>query len=279
MTVEFPALVQLFQAFRKELDQLPTNTKGSQAANRATQKTTDAIIEMLKAKRIDCSNLDHNLFRSFVGELELAVKKFECIQSEGGFKRLFGKSETEKKVQLAIDECTSKVLPNGKLMDAIEKIKGSSATKALYDETMGEQPWMIAYSVDKKALTFGAFSSIGSRSIFLSATQSVATLTTLLIFELINAGNRMRFKAIDEKALKGQMECEDFVRQKATIEFEGSIRHHEIILAAHKEQPSALWKNLDCFSGHSTFEKFWFDYAATAHADQYRAIWYQHYRK
>jgi hypothetical protein len=80
-----------------------------------------------------------------------------------------------------------------------------------------------------------------------------------------------------EKALKGEIECEDYVKENERIEHKSTLLHHEVMSKAIEEMNWS--KELDMYQfNRKDFEEYWSWQKNTPHADYYRESWKNIYR-
>ena len=72
--------------------------------------------------------------------------------------------------------------------------------------------------------------------------------------------------------MKGQIGCEEFVKESERIEWEGTLLHHSVMEKAIWEMGWSL--SLDIYRGQiQNYEVYWGHIKSTPHADYWRQGW------
>lgn len=151
----------------------------------------------------------------------------------------------------------------------------SKAINALYEKAKttlisGKSgPWAIEFAAK---LEFEAFCNFQQRKIRLSSNLSDDQALSSFVFELTNAISFNKHDALYQKAISGQIECEEYVKEIERVEHEGILLHHKVITEAINEMK---WSTaLDDYQNTpKDFETYWSKIKITSHADYYRKNW------
>ena len=165
----------------------------------------------------------------------------------------------------------------------LEKALSSKAVLALYEKANSTPTynydshksetgqWSVEF-VEKIPGGFGANCNRSKRKINLAQASSDETALSYFVFELTNAVNHAQHQMAWRKACSGQMECEEYAKEKKRIEYDGCLIHHKVMSEAIKEMGWS--KKLDIYSNcDGDFEKDWNWQKDTPHADYYREDW------
>lgn len=181
----------------------------------------------------------------------------------------------------------------------LEKALRNRDIKALYDQASDTPsegnklgPWKITFERDREFL---ASCNAIDRKIIIDANCSDDKALDCFVFELINAIVTKKYFKFEEKARKGQIECETYVLKVERQEFKNAILHSKIMRNAIQEMG---WSNsLDNYGNYheelrkiveqsnnglklelkdlhgKMFALHWFLAKNTPHANYYRKQW------
>ncbi|MBA3722550.1 MAG: hypothetical protein H0W88_09140 [Parachlamydiaceae bacterium] len=156
----------------------------------------------------------------------------------------------------------------------LEKALSCSAIRRLY-ETAYSTPivkcetgnWKVVFA-EKTITGSSAETDFSSRQITLLSTISDEKALAYLVFQLIFAVDYQKHLKLSEKALLGQIQCEDYAKERAQLDFEGTQSHKKIIIEAIKEME---WSSsLNIYATHTDFEKYWNIVKSTPTVNYYR---------
>jgi hypothetical protein len=160
----------------------------------------------------------------------------------------------------------------------LEKVLSVPEIKALYEQAEAAplryphlpKTWTIKFFKENQ-FPFKAYCNSAKREIGILESASDNDKFSSFVFELTNAISYKKFDDLFDKALRKEIECEEFVKETERTEFQGSLLHSEIMKAAIKQMN---WdKSLDRFKDHENidFETVWNENIKYSfHAESYR---------
>lgn len=147
------------------------------------------------------------------------------------------------------------------ISEAVAAIKTSSESAALYRAVKSEGEVEVVIS-DKEGNDFDALWDGGMRTIFINPrkVQSQARLISSIIFELHNAKSNQELIALVDKAEKGKMSKEEYVRQVEELEYRNITHAANVIESGVKKGffPSeSMLSAFNTFSDHYKLQQLY----------------------
>lgn len=165
-----------------------------------------------------------------------------------------------------------------KIRRIIEKALAVGGIKNLYKQVMSlpsDDHKQIGWKIELNDIPQirGSFASchLKERKIYLNRNSSEDMNLSGLVFELINAASSKKFQELAQRARKGEISCEEYVKATEHIEFKNALLHHRLVRQGINEKG---WDpKIDLYHHHTklSFEDYWNRFLKHhPHAERYR---------